>query len=162
MYLLIPNTTLIILIIIKINNNIIIATATIPPDKSICINPLWTYWVSKDDPGVNSPAFIKIFLSPKPNIGEYLISLKPSVHNVNLPFDKSASPPISGLSTVILPSFFPISTPVVSLIICCVLTVNLGILASNGMLVKRPLLIGNGKILIGFKKEEWERILWKR
>lgn len=36
---------------------------------------------------------------------------------------------------------------------------QIGILASNGMLVKRPLLIGNGKILIGFKKEGWERIL---
>lgn len=30
------------------------------------------------------------------------------------------------------------------------------LLASNGMLIKRPLLIGKDKILIGFKKEEWE------
>lgn len=30
------------------------------------------------------------------------------------------------------------------------------ILASNGMLVKRPLLILDNKILIGFKEKEWE------
>ena len=30
------------------------------------------------------------------------------------------------------------------------------LLASDGMLVKRPLLIGNGKILIGFREKEWE------
>lgn len=33
---------------------------------------------------------------------------------------------------------------------------KLDILASNGMLIKRPLLIGTDKILIGFKKVEWE------
>lgn len=36
---------------------------------------------------------------------------------------------------------------------------QLHLLASNGMLVKRPLLISENKILIGFKKEEWESIL---
>lgn len=34
----------------------------------------------------------------------------------------------------------------------------LDILSTNGMLVKRPLLIGNNKILIGFKEKEWEEI----
>lgn len=36
---------------------------------------------------------------------------------------------------------------------------QLNLLASNGMLVKRPLLINENKVLIGFKKEEWESIL---
>lgn len=31
------------------------------------------------------------------------------------------------------------------------------ILASDGMLVKRPILVGDDKILVGFKKEEWEK-----
>lgn len=31
------------------------------------------------------------------------------------------------------------------------------LLSSNGMLIKRPLLIGKNKVLVGFKKEEWER-----
>lgn len=35
------------------------------------------------------------------------------------------------------------------------------ILASNGMLIKRPILITNKGILLGFKKEEWEKILDK-
>lgn len=30
------------------------------------------------------------------------------------------------------------------------------LLSSNGMLIKRPLLIGEDKILIGFKETEWE------
>ena len=30
------------------------------------------------------------------------------------------------------------------------------LLASDGMLVKRPLLIGNGFVLVGFKETEWE------
>lgn len=30
------------------------------------------------------------------------------------------------------------------------------LLASDGMLVKRPLLVGNGVILVGFKEDEWE------
>ncbi|MGL4946387.1 MAG: arsenate reductase family protein [Cetobacterium sp.] len=34
----------------------------------------------------------------------------------------------------------------------------LEILSSNGMLVKRPLLIGNDRVLIGFKEEEWKSI----
>jgi len=35
------------------------------------------------------------------------------------------------------------------------------ILASDGMLVKRPILIADGLILIGFKQEEWENKLKK-
>lgn len=31
----------------------------------------------------------------------------------------------------------------------------LGLLATNGMLVKRPLLINEDKILVGFKEAEW-------
>ena len=34
----------------------------------------------------------------------------------------------------------------------------LDILSTNGMLVKRPLLIGNNTVLIGFKEKEWEEI----
>ncbi|MEG0424941.1 MAG: arsenate reductase family protein [Cetobacterium sp.] len=34
----------------------------------------------------------------------------------------------------------------------------LDILSSNGMLVKRPLLIGKDSILIGFKEKEWDEI----
>ena len=34
-----------------------------------------------------------------------------------------------------------------------------GLLASNGMLVKRPLLIDSGKVLVGFKETEWEAAL---
>ncbi|HEY8363827.1 MAG TPA: arsenate reductase family protein [Tissierellaceae bacterium] len=33
------------------------------------------------------------------------------------------------------------------------------LLASDGMLVKRPLLIGEDIILVGFKEDEWEKIL---
>ena len=33
------------------------------------------------------------------------------------------------------------------------------LLATNGMLVKRPLLIDGEKILIGFKEKEWEALL---
>lgn len=37
---------------------------------------------------------------------------------------------------------------------------QLQLLATNGMLVKRPLLITeNGKILTGFKEKEWEELL---
>lgn len=32
---------------------------------------------------------------------------------------------------------------------------QLKLLATNGMLVKRPLIINEGTVLIGFKKEEW-------
>ena len=30
------------------------------------------------------------------------------------------------------------------------------LLASNGMLVKRPILVGDGFVLVGFKEAEWE------
>lgn len=33
------------------------------------------------------------------------------------------------------------------------------LLAENGMLVKRPLLIGSDIILIGFQETQWEQIL---
>ncbi len=33
------------------------------------------------------------------------------------------------------------------------------ILASNGMLVKRPILLADDKVLVGFKEEEWNTIL---
>jgi len=33
------------------------------------------------------------------------------------------------------------------------------LLASDGMLIKRPILVGNGIVLIGFRKEEWEEKL---
>ena len=32
-------------------------------------------------------------------------------------------------------------------------------LSADGMLVKRPLLIGNGITLVGFKEAEWEKAL---
>lgn len=33
------------------------------------------------------------------------------------------------------------------------------ILASNGMIVKRPILLSAEKVLVGFKEEEWQAIL---
>lgn len=36
---------------------------------------------------------------------------------------------------------------------------QLELLASDGMLVKRPLLIGDDFVLVGFKQAEWERAL---
>jgi arsenate reductase len=33
------------------------------------------------------------------------------------------------------------------------------ILASNGMLIKRPILYNKNKILLGFKQDEWEKIV---
>jgi arsenate reductase len=33
------------------------------------------------------------------------------------------------------------------------------VLASNGMLVKRPILLAGDKVLVGFKEEEWKTIL---
>ena len=36
---------------------------------------------------------------------------------------------------------------------------QINLLASDGMLVKRPLVITNGNVLLGFKQEEWEEIL---
>ncbi len=35
---------------------------------------------------------------------------------------------------------------------------QLTLLASNGMLVKRPLIIGEDFVLVGFKEAEWERL----
>lgn len=35
----------------------------------------------------------------------------------------------------------------------------LDILSSNGMLVKRPILITKDKVLVGFKEDEWSEIL---
>ena len=35
----------------------------------------------------------------------------------------------------------------------------LNLLATDGMLVKRPLLIGNGFVLVGFKEEQWKETL---
>ena len=37
----------------------------------------------------------------------------------------------------------------------------LKLLASDGMLVKRPLVIGDGFVLVGFKEAEWEAALSK-
>jgi arsenate reductase len=34
----------------------------------------------------------------------------------------------------------------------------LSLLATDGMLVKRPLFIGEDFVLVGFKEAEWERI----
>ena len=36
---------------------------------------------------------------------------------------------------------------------------QLRLLATNGMLVKRPLLVDNEKVLVGFKSSDWELIL---
>lgn len=36
---------------------------------------------------------------------------------------------------------------------------QIDLLASHGMLVKRPLIIGNDFVLIGFKEKEWEAAL---
>ena len=33
------------------------------------------------------------------------------------------------------------------------------LLATNGMLVKRPLLVGEDKVLVGFKEKEWQESL---
>lgn len=33
------------------------------------------------------------------------------------------------------------------------------LLSTDGMLVKRPLLVGDNKVLVGFKEEEWKNIL---
>ncbi len=37
-------------------------------------------------------------------------------------------------------------------------TEQLNLLASNGMLIKRPLIIGEDFVLVGFKEKEWERL----
>ena len=36
---------------------------------------------------------------------------------------------------------------------------QLKLLATDGMLVKRPLVIGNGFVLVGFKESEWREKL---
>ena len=36
---------------------------------------------------------------------------------------------------------------------------KLGLLATDGMLVKRPLVIGDGFVLVGFKEDEWREKL---
>lgn len=36
---------------------------------------------------------------------------------------------------------------------------QLALLASDGMLVKRPLLVGDGFVLVGFKEEQWRSAL---
>lgn len=36
---------------------------------------------------------------------------------------------------------------------------KLGLLSTDGMLVKRPLLIGDGFVLAGFKEQEWAKTL---
>jgi arsenate reductase len=35
------------------------------------------------------------------------------------------------------------------------------ILASNGLMVKRPILLANDKVLVGFKEEEWQNLFEK-
>ena len=36
---------------------------------------------------------------------------------------------------------------------------QLELLATNGMLIKRPLLIGEDKVLVGFKEDNWKEEL---
>ena len=36
---------------------------------------------------------------------------------------------------------------------------QLRLLATNGMLVKRPMVISEDKVLVGFKESEWEELL---
>ncbi len=36
---------------------------------------------------------------------------------------------------------------------------QLKLLATDGMLVKRPLVIGNDLVLVGFKESEWNEVL---
>ena len=38
---------------------------------------------------------------------------------------------------------------------------QLKLLATNGMLVKRPVLVAEDKVLVGVKEEEWEEIVYK-
>ena len=35
---------------------------------------------------------------------------------------------------------------------------KLELLATNGMLVKRPLVVGDDFVLVGFKPEQWEKL----
>lgn len=34
----------------------------------------------------------------------------------------------------------------------------IAILATDGMLVKRPILLGENKVLVGFKENDWEKV----
>ena len=36
---------------------------------------------------------------------------------------------------------------------------KLDVLASNGMIVKRPILVLNNKVLVGFNKQEWDNLI---
>jgi arsenate reductase len=36
---------------------------------------------------------------------------------------------------------------------------QLRLLASDGMLVKRPILVNGDKVLVGFREKEWEQLL---
>ena len=36
---------------------------------------------------------------------------------------------------------------------------KINLLASNGMLIKRPILVDNDKVLVGFKQKEWDEYL---
>lgn len=38
---------------------------------------------------------------------------------------------------------------------------KIGLLAQDGMLVKRPLVVTEDQILVGFKEKEWEEALLK-
>ena len=38
---------------------------------------------------------------------------------------------------------------------------QLALLASNGMLVKRPILVAGDTVLVGFKEAQWEKLLQK-
>ena len=38
---------------------------------------------------------------------------------------------------------------------------QLALLASDGMLVKRPILVTDGTVLVGFKEKDWEKLLQK-
>ena len=35
---------------------------------------------------------------------------------------------------------------------------KLNLLATDGMLVKRPILVGENQVLVGFKEKEWEAL----
>lgn len=38
---------------------------------------------------------------------------------------------------------------------------KIDLLATNGMLVKRPLLIGKDRVFVGFKEKEYQELLWR-
>jgi arsenate reductase len=39
---------------------------------------------------------------------------------------------------------------------------QLKLLATNGMLVKRPIVVGSDFVLVGFKEKQWQEILLKK